>query len=104
MFFAGSRTSSLYLMLVAWACFYIVIAKLVELFFLIGSYLCTFGRGVCTVTKKQLFSLRKLACDCEVRGHCMRKEILVIPVNKVVDKNRTIRKIGLRRRRGSRSC
>jgi hypothetical protein len=24
--------------------------------------------------KKQLFSLRKLPCDCEVRGHCMCKE------------------------------
>jgi hypothetical protein len=27
-----------------------------------------------------------MPCDCEVRGHCMCKEMLVIPVTKVVDK------------------
>jgi hypothetical protein len=41
--------------------------------------------------------------DCEVRGHCMCKEMLVIPVNRVGDKKR---KIGInggpRRRRGTR--
>jgi hypothetical protein len=35
-----------------------------------------------------LFSLRKLPCDCEVRGHCMCKEIPVILVNRVADKKK----------------
>jgi hypothetical protein len=33
-----------------------------------------------------LFSLRKLPCNCEVRGHCMSKEMPVIQVNRVLDK------------------
>jgi hypothetical protein len=36
--------------------------------------------------KKQVFSWGKLPCACEVRGHCMQKEMPVIPVNRVVDK------------------
>jgi hypothetical protein len=43
--------------------------------------------------KKQLFSLRKLPGDFEVRGHCMCKEMPVIPVDRVVDKTRIIRKM-----------
>jgi tetrahydromethanopterin S-methyltransferase subunit A len=31
-----------------------------------------------------------LPSDCEVKGHCMCKELLVIPVNRVVDKKRII--------------
>jgi hypothetical protein len=55
------------------------------------------------VNKNQLFSLRILPCDCEVRGPCMCKEMPVIPVDRVVDKNRIIRKNGgPRRRRGTR--
>jgi hypothetical protein len=42
--------------------------------------------------KKKLFSLRKVPCNCEVRGHCIRKEIQVIPVGRVVDKKRIIGK------------
>jgi hypothetical protein len=38
-------------------------------------------------------------CDCEVRGHCMCKELPVVPVNRVVDKKRIIRKNGGRRSR-----
>jgi hypothetical protein len=34
----------------------------------------------------------ELPCDCEVRGHCMCKEMLVIPVDRVVDKKRIIGK------------
>jgi hypothetical protein len=49
--------------------------------------------------KKQLFSLRKLPCDCEVRSLCMCKEMAVIPVNTVVDKKRIIGKNGGPRRR-----
>jgi hypothetical protein len=30
-------------------------------------------------------------CDCEVRGHCVCKEIPVIPVERVVDKERKIK-------------
>jgi hypothetical protein len=30
--------------------------------------------------------LWKLPCDCEARGHCVCKEMPVIPVNTVVDK------------------
>jgi hypothetical protein len=43
--------------------------------------------------KKQLFSLRKMSCDCDVRGHYMCQKMLVILVDKVVDKNRIIGKI-----------
>jgi hypothetical protein len=47
--------------------------------------------------------LTKLLSDCKVRGHCISKEILVIPVNRVVDKERRIGKNGWpRRRRGTR--
>jgi hypothetical protein len=42
--------------------------------------------------KQQWFSLRILPCNCEIRDHCMCKEIPVIPVNKVVDKKRIIGK------------
>jgi hypothetical protein len=31
-------------------------------------------------------------CDCEVRGHCMCKEMPVIPIHRAVDKERKIRK------------
>jgi hypothetical protein len=52
-----------------------------------------------------MLSLRKLPCDCEVRGHYMCKEMPFIPVNKVVDPKRIIRKNGgPRRRRGTRGC
>jgi hypothetical protein len=40
-----------------------------------------------------MFSLRKLPADCEVRGHCKCKEMPVIPVNRVVDKEILIRKM-----------
>jgi hypothetical protein len=44
-----------------------------------------------------------LPCDCEVRGHFMCKAVLVIPVNRVVDKKRIIEKNGgLKKRRGAR--
>jgi hypothetical protein len=43
--------------------------------------------------KRQLFSLRKLPCDCEVKGHCMCKEMPVIPVDRVVDKKRIVGKM-----------
>jgi hypothetical protein len=43
--------------------------------------------------KNQLSSLRILQCKCEVRGHCMCKEMLVIPVDRVVDKKRIIGKM-----------
>jgi hypothetical protein len=42
--------------------------------------------------KKQLFYLRKELCDCEVRGHCMFKEMPVILVNRVLDKKRKLGK------------
>jgi hypothetical protein len=51
------------------------------------------GSRVWCVMKKQLFSLRKLPCDWEVRGHCMCKEMPVIPVNRMVDMKRIIRKM-----------
>jgi hypothetical protein len=35
-----------------------------------------------------------LPCDCEVRGHCLSKEKLVIPVKRVVDKKKILRKNG----------
>jgi hypothetical protein len=55
------------------------------------------------VTKKQLFSLRILPCNFEVRGHCMSKEMPVILVDRVADQKRIIRKNGgPRRRRGTR--
>jgi hypothetical protein len=44
--------------------------------------------------KKQLLHLRKLPCDWEVGGHCIRKEMPVIPVKRVADKKRIIRKNG----------
>jgi hypothetical protein len=40
-----------------------------------------------------MFSLRILPCDCEVRGHCMCKEVLVNPVDRVVDKKKIIGKM-----------
>jgi hypothetical protein len=44
-----------------------------------------------------------LPCHWDVRGHCMCKELPVIPVNKVVDPKRIIWENGeLRRRRGTR--
>jgi hypothetical protein len=42
--------------------------------------------------KNQLFSLRILPWDCEVRGRWMCKEKPVIPVDRVVDKKRLIGK------------
>jgi hypothetical protein len=43
--------------------------------------------------------------DQPVRGHCMCKEMPVIPVNKVVDPKRIIGKNGgPRRRRGTKGC
>jgi tetrahydromethanopterin S-methyltransferase subunit A len=42
--------------------------------------------------KKQWFLLRKLPCNWEVRGHCMCKEMTAIPVNRVVDKKKIIKK------------
>jgi tetrahydromethanopterin S-methyltransferase subunit A len=36
--------------------------------------------------------LRKLPWVCEVKGHCTCKEMLVIPVNRVVDKKTIIGK------------
>jgi hypothetical protein len=56
--------------------------------------------------EKPICSLwKKLLCDWEVRGHCMYKEMPVIPVNKVVVPKRIIRKNwGPRRRRGTRGC
>jgi hypothetical protein len=54
-------------------------------------------------TPTQLFSLRETTMHWEVRGHCMCKEMLVIPVNRVVDPKGLIGKNGgLRRRRGIR--
>jgi hypothetical protein len=47
-------------------------------------------RGVWSVKKKQLFSLRKLPCRREERGHCMCKEM---PVKRVVDTKRIIGKM-----------
>jgi hypothetical protein len=44
--------------------------------------------------KNQMFFLRKLPFDCEVRGHCMCKEMPVIPVNRVVDKKKKLEKGG----------
>jgi hypothetical protein len=53
--------------------------------------------------QKQLFSLRKQPCDCEVGGPCMCKEMPFIPVNRVVNKKIIIGKNGgLRRRIGTR--
>jgi hypothetical protein len=58
-----------------------------------------------SVTKKKLFSLIKLPCDSEVRGHCVCKELPVIPINREVDKKRKIGNNGEpRRRRGTRGC
>jgi hypothetical protein len=60
-------------------------------------------RGVRSVTKKTLFSLRKLPYNREVRGHCMCKEMPVILVDRVVGKKRIIGKNGEpRRRKGTR--
>jgi hypothetical protein len=44
--------------------------------------------------KKKTVSLRKLPCDCEVRGHGMCKEMPVILVDRVEDKKRIIGKMG----------
>jgi hypothetical protein len=46
----------------------------------------------------KMFSLRKLICNCEVRGHIMCKEMPVIPVNRAVYKIRIIGKNGGPRR------
>jgi hypothetical protein len=55
------------------------------------------GQSICTSTQGVL------PCGCEVRGHCMCKEMPVIPVNRVVVKRRIIGKNGgPRRRRGAR--
>jgi hypothetical protein len=43
------------------------------------------GRGVWSVTKNQCSLWETLPCDWEVRGHCVCKEMPVIPVSKVVD-------------------
>jgi hypothetical protein len=44
-----------------------------------------------------------LPCDCEVRGHCMGKEMPAIPINRVVKKKSMIGENGgPRRRRGTR--
>jgi hypothetical protein len=51
------------------------------------------------VTKKQLFSFRKLPCNYEVTGHCMCKEMLVMPVSRVADKKRIMGKMEGRRGR-----
>jgi tetrahydromethanopterin S-methyltransferase subunit A len=52
-----------------------------------------------------MFSLIILPCNFEVRGHCMCKEMPVIPVDSVADKKRIIGKNGgPRRRRGIRGC
>jgi hypothetical protein len=42
--------------------------------------------------KKQLFFFRKLPCNCEVRGHCICKEMPFIPVYRVVDKKKIMGK------------
>jgi hypothetical protein len=44
--------------------------------------------GLWSITKNQLFSLRILPRNCVVRGHCMCKEMPVIPVDRVVDVKR----------------
>jgi hypothetical protein len=46
------------------------------------------------------------AIHYEVKGHCMCKEMLVIPVDTVMDKKRRIirKNGGPRRRRGKRGC
>jgi hypothetical protein len=41
--------------------------------------------GLWSITKNQLFSLRILPRNCVVRGHCMCKEMPVIPVDRVVE-------------------
>jgi hypothetical protein len=56
------------------------------------------GHGVSSVTKKRLFSLRMMQCNCEVRGHCKCKEMPVIPVDTVADKKRITGKNGRPRR------
>jgi hypothetical protein len=42
--------------------------------------------------QQKLFSLRIRPSNREVRGHCMCKEMPVIPVDRVVDKKRIIGK------------
>jgi hypothetical protein len=54
----------------------------------------TFGLWSLIRNKKQLFTLSKLSCDREVRGHGKCKEMPVIPVNRVVGTKRIIRKNG----------
>jgi hypothetical protein len=50
------------------------------------------------LTKELKFSLRILPCDCEVRGHCMCKEMLVIPVGQGGGQEKNNRKNGGSRR------
>jgi hypothetical protein len=60
-------------------------------------------KGELKLELKKLFSLRKLPCDCEVRGHRMCKGIPVIPVDRVVEKKIILGKNGgPRRRKGPR--
>jgi hypothetical protein len=48
---------------------------------------------------------RHFRAPCKVRGHCMCKKMLVIPVNGVVDPKRIIGKNGgPRRKRGTSHC
>jgi hypothetical protein len=42
------------------------------------SEICSRYRSLNRNKKKQLFSLRKLPCGCEVSGHCVCKEMPVI--------------------------
>jgi hypothetical protein len=43
--------------------------------------------------EKPIVLFEKLPCDCEIRGHCMCKEMLAILVNRAVDKKRIIEKM-----------
>jgi tetrahydromethanopterin S-methyltransferase subunit A len=53
--------------------------------------------------KKTIILTRKLPWDCEVRGHCLCKEMSVIPVNRIEEEKRIIgQNGGPRRRRGTR--
>jgi hypothetical protein len=54
------------------------------------------------MAKYSFLKLSKIQWDLEVRGHCMCKEMPVMPVNKVVDPKRIIGKRGPRRRIGTR--
>jgi hypothetical protein len=46
------------------------------------------GFQSCRCRLNLLFSLRKLPCDCEVRGHGMSKEMPIIQVNRVLNKKK----------------